>query len=142
MQRPSGRRRRSDRSSDPQAGEEQVETDGAKQGEAKQPGRRLQGKLSADGMSKVDGLLQQIHSGFRRQFEQTESVRRQLHSILVTEPFDADAFSRTLEALNANRTRFDSDMSQDIVAAVRALSPDDRRILADAVLSLPPGPLG
>jgi uncharacterized membrane protein len=104
--------------------------------------RMLRGRLSADGMSKVDGLLRQVDSGFRQQFGEMEAVRRQLHAILVTETFDSDAFIKALEALNANRAKFDSNMTRHIADIVGSLSAEDRRILADTVLSLPPGPLG
>lgn len=104
--------------------------------------RQLRGRLSPDGMSKVAGVFRQVDAQARQRFDAGEAIRRQLHALLVTEPFDADAFMKQLQALNGDRAGFDSEMSRRIVALVSALSPEDRRLFADAVLSMPPGPLG
>jgi hypothetical protein len=60
----------------------------------------------------------------------------------VTEPFDSNAFLRLLDQLNIDHAHFDGDMSRHIARIVASLSPEDRRVFADAVLSMPPGPLG
>lgn len=102
----------------------------------------LRGRLSPDGMTKVDRLIAEIHAGFRREFGASEGIRDRLHTILITEPFNSAEFVRTLEELNAGRASFDSQTTRHIADFVASLSPQDRGIFADAVLRMPPGPLG
>jgi uncharacterized membrane protein len=102
----------------------------------------LRGRLSPDGMSKVESLIGDIDAGFRREFGASDSIRQELHAVLIAEPFSSNDFMRTLGQLNARRTDFDSTMARRIAEFVAGLSPEDRRIFADAVLRMPPGPLG
>lgn len=102
--------------------------------------RQLQGRLTPDGMHKVDSLIQEIDAGLRHQFDASEALRRQLHIILVSEPFNSSAFLQRLNQLNDGRASFDSGMAKHIAELIASLSPDDRRLFADAVLSMPPRP--
>lgn len=104
--------------------------------------RQLEGRLSPDGMAKVDAMLRDIDAGMRTQSDAGEILRRQLRMILVAEQFNGDNFVRVLDALNAQREKFDKDVARRVVDVMASLSPRDRTIFADAVLSMPPGPLG
>ncbi len=104
--------------------------------------RQLRGRLSPDGMTKVAGLISDIDSEFRQQIGANDTIRRRLHIILITEPFNSADFVRTLGVLQTARSHFDSEMNARIATVVERLSPEDRRIFADAVLTLPPGPMG
>jgi uncharacterized membrane protein len=103
---------------------------------------RLQGRLSPAGMSAVERLIEEIDAGFRHQFDAGDAIRRQLHQILISEPFKPEDFVRTLGELTAGRSSFDSTVAQRVAAFAAGLSPEDRRIFADAILAMPPGPLG
>lgn len=104
--------------------------------------RQLAGRLSPEGMTKVGDLLHELEAGMREQFDAGDAVRRQLHSILTAETFSRDDFIRTIGVLTAGRTKFDNESAQRVADVVAKLSARDRAAFADAVLSIPPGPLG
>ncbi len=104
--------------------------------------RRLEGRLSPDGMAKIGALLGAMDAGMRRQFDARDAMRRKLHAILITEPFDREGFVAALTELNAGRAQFDGEVSRRVAEVVATLSVHDRAIFADEVLALPPGPLG
>lgn len=104
--------------------------------------RDLEGRLSPEGMAKVGALLRDIDAGMRSQFDASETLRRQLHAILVAEQFDGDGFIRAVEALNAGRAKLDGDVARRVTEVMASLSARDRAIFANALLSMPPGPLG
>jgi len=104
--------------------------------------RQLEGRLSPEGMAKVGALLRDIDTGMRNQFDAGESLRRQLHALLTAEVFNGDDFVRAVDSLNVGRAKFDNDVARRVAAVMAGLSARDRAIFADAVLSMPPGPLG
>jgi len=103
---------------------------------------QLEGRLSPDGMAKVGGLLRELEAGMHGQFDSGDALRRRLHATLVAEPFNRDDFMRAADALSAGRAKFDNNAAQRVADVLAALSATDRASFADALLSLPPGPLG
>jgi uncharacterized membrane protein len=103
---------------------------------------QLEGRLSPEGMAKVGALLHDIDTGMRSQFDAGESLRRQLHALLTAEQFNGDDFVHAVDALNVGRAKFDNNVARRVAEVMAGLSARDRAIFADAVLSMPPGPLG
>jgi uncharacterized membrane protein len=100
--------------------------------------RRLEGRLSAEGMRDVTGLLETIDSQFTRRLEASTERRNRAREILAAENFDADAFAKALMDLQAQRSTQDAELTRHIVDVIRRLSGADRKTLADVTVFIPP----
>lgn len=100
--------------------------------------RRLEGRLSAEGMRDVTGLLEALDSQFTRRLEASTERRNRAREILAAENFDADAFAKVLMDLQAQRSSQDAELTRRIVDVIGRLSGADRKILADVTVFIAP----
>ena len=102
---------------------------------------RVRGQISAEGMQKVDALVSEIERIFRERGPGGGDVRSQLLQIVSEDQFDQKKFLDVIDGLNAARASSDRDIGTRIASVLSQLSPQDRRLLATAVLSqMPPPP--
>lgn len=99
---------------------------------------RLQGRLSPDGMAQVESLLKDIDTHFMQRMGTSAPLRERAKQILVAEPFDAEAFSKIFLDLQAQRTKSDAELARRIVDVIAKLPQEDRKVLAEITLFLPP----
>jgi len=100
--------------------------------------RQLEGKLSAEGMREVTGLLEVIDSHFVRRLKASSAQRERTRALLAADVFDADAFARVLQNLQAQRSAGDAELARRVTDTVGRLSSADRKALAQVTLLVPP----
>lgn len=98
----------------------------------------LQGRLSPDGMAQIESLLKDFDTHFMQRMGTSAPLRERAKQVLVAEPFDVEAFSKTFLDLQAQRTRNDAELARRIVDVMAKLSHEDRKVLAEVTLFLPP----
>lgn len=101
---------------------------------------RLRAKLSADGMSKIDKLVDDIEAHMRASMAATEPARQKLKASVAASPFEPEAFIAALGELSAGRTKRDEEAGRRIARTIAELTPEDRKVLADFILLLPNPP--
>lgn len=105
---------------------------------------RLRGQISPDAMHKIDGLVVEIDTIFRDRRPGGGDVRSQIQQIVADSQFDQQKFMDVIERLNSVRTSSDREIASRIASVLSQLSPQDRRVLANVVLTqiVPPPPPG
>lgn len=101
----------------------------------------LRRALSEDGYKTVGRLMRDIEARRHQQFQATEPLRARLRTALTAQPFDREAFAKSLVDLNGEIARDRAALDSEIAEAIARLSVEDRRQLADFPL-LPPPPHG
>lgn len=100
--------------------------------------RRLEGRLSAEGMRDVARLLEMVDSQVTRRLEASAEPRNRAREILAAENFDADAFAKVLMDLQTQRSTEEAELTRRTVDVIRRLSGADRKALADVTVFIPP----
>jgi uncharacterized membrane protein len=87
------------------------------------------GKVSPEGLKKLSDLANELEARFRNEVERTGEFRAKVHAELEREPFDVAAFTRALDALNAEFGRGRSEANRRFAEVIASLSPQDRKAL-------------
>jgi uncharacterized membrane protein len=100
--------------------------------------RRLDGKLSPEGMREVADAVEAIDAHFVRGFAASAEARERARQMLAADPFDAEAFTKAIGDLQAQRFAGEAELTREIVQRISKLSLADRKALADATVFIPP----
>jgi uncharacterized membrane protein len=87
------------------------------------------GKVSPEGLKKLSDLANELETRFRGEMERTGELRAKVHAELGREPFEVAAFTRALDALNAEFGRGRSEANRRFAEVIASLSPQDRKAL-------------
>lgn len=96
---------------------------------------RLRGKLSADGMLKIDALVVDIETMLNDRSPSVENARAQLRDVVSASEFDRQNFLSVVDSLSIARSTTDRAIADRIASTLAQLSLQDRRILTEVVLS-------
>lgn len=88
------------------------------------------GKLSPDGLKKLQAYADEFEGGFRKTMASTEVQRENIRTALLREPFDAAAFSRALDEMHVQFTQSRTLINRRFSDVVSSLSPEDRKQLS------------
>lgn len=103
---------------------------------------RVEGRLSADGATRVRALVAELESGHGPGGPggPPPISPNRLYAVVVAPDFDKAAFLQAIESFHAARLERDRDLDRRIAEVLATLPIADRRVLADAVMQLPPPP--
>ena len=103
---------------------------------------RVEGKLSAEGATRVRALVAELESrhGPGGPGGPPPISPNRLYAVVVAPDFDKAAFLQVIESFHTARLARDRDLDRRIAEVLATLAIADRRVLADAVMQLPPPP--